>query len=350
MIVRSSGETSKLAAEAWAIDQLNRGLITTNERLLFAEFAKSWWVWGECKYLEGKLARGKSISRSYADAQRSYLVHHILPAFKDRRLTSIQTADIEEWLLQLRKDSSLSPTTINHCLVTLKIMFKEAHRIGILPKNPAAKVEPLKESPKQKTILSREEVRALFTGDALNTVWGRDLPFYTMNLLAATTGMRMGEVQALQVQDVHPEFVSVVHSWDRKYGLKDPKRNSKREIPIPTITANYLEATIRYLRHDKPEDLVFSLNGRIPFGNRTILEGFRRALERIGITPEKRAARNLTFHGWRHWFNSMLREKIPDYKLQRLTGHRTIEMTEHYTHVRLEDFQDVRNLQDQFFA
>jgi integrase len=228
-------------------------------------------------------------------------------------------------------------------------MFKEARRLGNIQADPAAGIEPLKETPKRKSILTREEVRVLFTDKALVSVWGGNLPHFALNLLAATTGMRMGEIQGLQVQHVHQEHVAVVHSWARKYGLKEPKWQSAREIPIPRITSRYLQETIEQLEHKEPKTLVFSEDGRTPFTPASILLTLYQAFERIKITPEDRERRNITFHSWRHWFNSMLREKVPDYKLQKLTGHRTQEMTEHYTHLRLDDFQDVRALQEDFF-
>jgi integrase len=42
----------------------------------------------------------------------------------------------------------------------------------------------------------------------------------TINLLAASTGMRMGEIQALQVGNIFDNHVHVEYSWARKYGLK----------------------------------------------------------------------------------------------------------------------------------
>jgi len=45
-----------------------------------------------------------------------------------------------------------------------------------------------------------------------------------------------------------------------------------------------------------------------------------------------------------------MRGKIHDAKLQRLTGHRTQEMTEHYTHFNIEDFGDVRERQEEYFS
>ena len=76
----------------------------------------------------------------------------------------------------------------------------------------------------------------------------------------------------------------------------------------------------------------------------------RDALKKIGISPSERKEWNITFHSWRHFFNTLLRGKIHDAKLRALTGHRTLEMTEHYTKFRLEDFTDVVKVQNEFLS
>lgn len=345
---RSTGQTSKLAAEAWAIARIREGNIAPSAQKTFGQFSEPWWVWDQCPYIARKLARGKTLSRSYADTQRTYLTNHILPYFQNMKLSRITPKQIEEWILQLQKSSSLSPTTINHCLTTLKIMLGEAAKMGLIPSNPAASVEPLKESPLQKSILTVEEVRTLFTGKALFTFWKGNLPHYTLNLLAATTGMRMGEIQALQAQHVHPEYVEVLYSWARKYGLKPPKTNRTRIIPIPELTAYYLQETLSVYPR-QPEELIFSVDGKTPFSPKAISQEYYKALQAMGISPQARKERNITFHSWRHLFNTLLRNRIPDYTLQQLTGHRTQEMTDHYTHLRLEDLQEVRMVQNEVF-
>lgn len=44
---RSSGKTSKNAAEAWAIKQLQEGTIKSTKEPKFSVFAQNWFVWGE---------------------------------------------------------------------------------------------------------------------------------------------------------------------------------------------------------------------------------------------------------------------------------------------------------------
>ena len=64
-----------------------------------------------------------------------------------------------------------------------------------------------------------------------------------------------------------------------------------------------------------------------------------------GISEEARKARNITFHSFRHWFNSILiNAKVPLLKVQQLTGHSSVEMSANYFH--LDEMDDVRAIQE----
>src|SRR5208337_2592860 len=133
-----------------------------------------------------------------------HLANHVLPYFEDRRLTQITSRQIESWLLTLRREK-LSPSTINHALRTLKIMLKEAVRQEIIPRDPSAFITGLAEHQAERGILNGEELRKLFAEKAIGKVWGGDRKGYTLNVLAASTGMRMGELQALPIGDVRKD-------------------------------------------------------------------------------------------------------------------------------------------------
>ncbi len=78
---------------------------------------------------------------------------------------------------------------------------------------------------------------------------------------------------------------------------------------------------------------------------------FSKALHKIGINEEERRKRNITFHSWRHFFNTLCRvNNISDSKLQRITGHKTDKMTEHYTHYSKNDFKDILAVQEGLFV
>ena len=354
---RSTGQTSKAAARTYVIELLKSGKLVPKKDPIFRDYVSSWWLWDECPYVLGKRARGKNkIAQTYVDHCRSYLDHHILPFFGKHRISAIKPKIIETWLLDLRNKPSrlgtpLSPTTVNHCLLTLKIIFREGVRIGELSYDPTVTVQPLEENRKEKSFLEPQEIVKLFDVKKIQKVWGGDLRHYTINLLSASSGMRMGECQGLQNQYIRGEYIDVLNVWTRKYGLKDePKRGSKRKIPIPSRTQSYLNEIISMSPYTDPEDLVFwGVDGRHPLNNKSISTALYDAFCKIGVSEGQRKERNITFHSWRHFYNSFLRGKVPDIKLQRLTGHRTQEMTDHYTHFKIDDFQDVLKIQEEFF-
>jgi integrase len=352
---KSTGQTSKTAAKEYVINLIKKDVLTTKGNPTFAEYAQDWWIWGECEYIERRLARGRSISRSYADTMRNYLENHILPYFAEIKLQKITPKMIEDWLFSLlekegKNPKPLSAITANNCLTTLRIMLNEAVRLEYIGNNPALKVEPLQEKPQKRDILTLEEVKALLNVEMIDQVWDGDRRHYTINLLAASTGIRMGECQALKICKVHEDYIAVHHSWERRYGLKPPKRNSYREVPIPRKTAQYLHDLISLFPYQEPDDLVFWGKDRsTPIRNEDVRRAFYAALAQIGISEEERTKRNITFHSWRYFYNSLLRGRIHDSKLQRLTGHKTDEMTEHYTRFNIDDFRDVKDIQERYF-
>jgi len=164
LTARTTGQTSKSAAETWAIEQLKKGVITSDKNITFAQFAKDWWIWDKCPYVKGRIARGANISRDYTDSMKSYLVRQILPSFDNKKLQKITPRMIEKWVMDLKDKPSkngmpLSHTTVNHCLTCLKIMLKEAVRLEYLTKSPADPIKQLRTRPKEKSILTLEEAQ-----------------------------------------------------------------------------------------------------------------------------------------------------------------------------------------------
>ena len=100
-----------------------------------------------------------------------------------------------------------------------------------------------------------------------------------------------------------------------------------------------------------PDDFVFwGANRSRPVNQKEVQECLYAALGMAGISDTERRQRNITFHSWLHFFNSWMRGKVPDAKLRRLTGHRTEEMTDHYTQFPLADFHDVVEIQEGLFG
>ena len=157
------------------------------------------------------------------------------------------------------------------------------------------------------------------------------------NLLSAATGMRMGEIQALRKSDLYPEDkpdrIIVTHSWDRSFGLKGTKTGKSRVIPLSPL----LRRKLFLLMMRGPEDFLFP-NPTLekPVYERTLTDSLYTALEKLGISEAERKERNITFHSWRHFFNTFLRKQgIQDSKVQMVTGHSSVEMTDERSEERV---------------
>jgi integrase len=301
----------------------------------FAKYAENWWT-ADHPYVEGRIARGHKLTATYLVVMRGHLENHVKPYFEDKRLAQITSRQIEEWILAPRK-KRLSPSTINHALRCLNVMLKEAARHGIIVRDPSAFITGLAERPLERGILTGAEIKALLDEKAIGKVRAGDRKHYTLNLLAASTGMRMGELQALPVSAVHENYVEVLQSWERRDGIKaGTKTGAGRLVPLPAYTARHLNELIASSPYQNPDDLVFYGQDRhIPITPRMILAGLYGALKRIKITPEEREERNITFHSWRHFLNTALRvAKVSDPLVQRVTGHKTQQMTDHYSTLR----------------
>lgn len=342
----STGKTSRAKAMEFCIDLIKRDeLIPQRHKspqdMLFKEYSKDWWIWGKCHYIKSRIARGGSISKSYADEKARILEKELLPVFGEYKLKEITTSVVEEWLIDFT-DKGKANSTINHFLETLRLMMKEAQRLNKIPFNPLDQVQPLKRKAKTKGIMTLTEVGLLFSVKARRDYWDND-DAYLMNLLASCTGMRLGEVIALQCQDLKKDHLHVHRSYDRKYGLKDTKTHDQRFLPLPSFILEELDR----LKDLHREGFLFSAVNGAPIYHRTVTKHLYGAMKKIGIDDETRKERNITFHSWRHFLNTTLRShNIVDSKVQRITGHRTASMTEHYTHFQAEDFNDIRTLQE----
>lgn len=345
---RTTHETNRIKAERYCNLLLRTGDLVPIKEIVFEEYAKDWWVWGKCAYVRGRLARSPrnrpAISERHAADMLSALKMHILPRFRTTRLSTIRPTMIETWMFEL-EDKGLSYKRINNIAGCLRVMLSEAKRRGLLAANPFEQVQLFGDDSRDRGTFTIEEIRTLFAADSLEKIWNGHQLHRAVNELAAATGLRQGEILALRDEDVHADHVHVAHSWHWKYGLLPTKTRQERDVPVPGRVMNDMSFFVG------SGGYVFSMNGgQTPASGSRITQALYDALERAGVPPEGRKRRNLTFHSWRHTFNSLARaHAVPTAILQRVTGHSTLQMTDHYTTFRLSDFQDVTRVQDEVF-
>ena len=325
---RSTRRTSEAAAREQVQEWITDGAIISKDGETLGPYLSSFWQ-EDSQYLRLKEAHGRKLSSLYITNSYRGIEKYVLPFLKRRGhdgipLAAVKTAVLEDLKLFLTK-RGVGPARVNGILKSVKVALGEAYRLGKIRDNPSARVERLPDRP-ERLILEREEVKRFL--EYLEP--RKDRRFYAANLLAMSTGMRLGEIRGLQHEDIHEGFVHITHNYQDLEGIKPPKWGSVRDVPLPMKT----EALLRELMAENPWNdgfVFYGVQPRTPPSSTLFREQYDLALRAIGITKEEQRRRNLTFHGHRHWFNSMMRGKVDDYALRRLTGHSSAAMTEKYT-------------------
>ena len=349
-------ETERDKAHEWAAKRLETGVQIPARKpkgKTFEEWSAPWWIFETCPYIREKLANGYNMSKFYAEVRRSTLNKYLIPEFGKYPISALTPSMFRDFKMRLFSEGKLKPATINSILGTARVMFNYAVSMGELESNPVAPVKELKETPQARGILTIAELAALFGPESFEKIWQGEPRYYTLNLLAASTGMRMGECQALRVENITQGFIDVAYSWDDRYGFCAPKWGSRRFVPVPSKTAAAIENLLALNRWGEPQagDVVFWGKDRVtPINKEPILKQFKAALSRIGITEEERARRVLLFHGYRHLFNTLVRGKVPDEQLRRVTGHRSLAMSDNYDHAGPEQLKDVAAVTERLFG
>jgi len=342
---KSTGLSKKTEAVAYCQRLFRDGLLIPEKKApTFAEFTDGWWDEETSRYLKWRQLHDP-ITGGTVYLYKKNFNSYIKDYFAKYYLDEITPDVIEEWIISL-SETGLAPATINLAFVTLKIMMKEAVRIKAIKNNPCLEVKKLKTKETVRDILTVEEARKLFPID-WSLVWD-NMVVYKAHRLAACTGLRIGELMGLRCKYVFDDYIHITAQYSRFGYVEKTKTKQSRNVPITILMRQELEELLEMNR----DGYVFSEDdGKTPVAAHTLNRQFEKALERIGISREERLKRNLTFHAWRHFFNTLLRmSNVADSKVKSVTGHKTISMTEHYTHFDTRQFTEVRDVQDELLG
>jgi integrase len=320
-------------------------LVPKKKTMTFEEFAAGWWDIKTCKYLQLRQL-SDPLSENTIDLNRDNTRNYLKAFFGPFQLGDITKEVMKEWFLDMDRNG-LSASTINSALKTLRVMLDEAVGRGMMPGNAAKEVKELKATVDERVILTMEEMGKLFPAD-WKSVWDNET-IYKANRLASCTGMRIGELRGLQGRYVFDDYIHVCGQYTHRHGYRE-KTKTKRNRDIP-ITAD-IRQELENLLKANGEGYVFSEDGGVsPISPERIYRAYDKALNNIGIDHKARLDRNLTFHAWRHFFNTALRMgNVTDAKVQSVTGHLTQKEIDHYTHFDTRQFTEIRAVQTKLLS
>ncbi len=99
-VPHSTGKNTK-----WEATQFVEGLLSTgqmaNTQVTLRLYAKDFFIQGVCNWTKRRQAQGFAISEPMSNMRRGHLTNHILPAFGDFELRSINPVQVENWLLEI---------------------------------------------------------------------------------------------------------------------------------------------------------------------------------------------------------------------------------------------------------
>lgn len=337
---QSTGQRTKTAAKMYCMELYRKGKLIPDKRpVTFREFASDWWETETCKYLEWRQMQNP-LAPSSIDHYRANLKINILPFFGKMKLNAITPELVEKWVLKLSQDG-YNNSSINVKVATLKVMLKEAVRLKLLTSSPMDKIKKLITYVKEVKILKNEEVKKLFPSN-WKEIWD-SYEVYLFNKLAACTGMRFSEIIGLQCDRVNEDHIQVCIQYTEKYRLRPLKTKDSRNIPITPDLYNELSVLIK---RNKTGFVFSKSGGERPIARNKVYKETRHAFDRIGIDSEERKKRGITLHHWRHFLNTaLLMANVNTLKVQKVTGHKTMAMTMHYTHFDSRYFSEVLDVQ-----
>lgn len=261
------------------------------ERKFLEQFAKNPDISFETlynKYIEYITPR---VRESTLETRKSLTDKHILPYFKNRIITEIAPSDVMNWQNEILS-KKLSSSYSNMIGLCLNMIFNYAIEYHGLKESPCRK--PMGSAKRKKvTFWTPEEYRKFID------CFKNDIQYLTIFEMLYYTGMRVGELLALTMNDVDfiGRKISITKTYyrtGRKELINPPKtQGSEREIEMPQFLAEELRSYTTHL-YDLKE------NGRLF----VVPSGAIR--NRLSEGAKKTGVKQIRVHDLRHSHASML--------------------------------------------
>jgi integrase len=338
-----SGRGALAEAKGWRIDALkgvkDRKLRAPTARTLTEE-VQDWLAGAGTGAILSKRSEPykPAVIRNYELALRL----RVLPALGDRRLSSLDFADLLE-LQERLQGAGCSASVIRNTFVPLQAILRRARRRGAIATNPAQDLElPTAGSRERASTPSQAAELLAWLGRPEAAVWAT--AFYA--------GLRRGELRALRVRDVDlvAATINVERGWDDKEGPIAPKsRAGRRTVFVVDAVRPYLEPLVA---GRDPDALVFGGGPGEPFDPRAVARRAARAWDAAdAASVNAEPVERFTLHEARHSFSTWMDHAgiSPD-RADRYMGHSSRSVSGRYRHLLAQQRVEDRQRFDRYLA
>ena len=272
------------------------------------------------RFIDGH-ARANRHKPSSIAATESILKWHLLPALGAKHLDAITNEQVQKLKLAL---ASRAPKTVNNVLTVLNTLLKKAIEWGELQKLPCT-IKLLRNPKKTMGFHDFEEYERL-----LAVAKKRSPEAYLMVLLGGDAGFRLGEIVALEWQDVDLTTRRLTVERSEWHGhVTVPKGGRPRRVPMTERLTRALTA-YRHLRSRRVLGVTRD----------QVIKAIRSAQRVAGLAQAG-------VHVLRHTFCSHLAMKgAPVRAIQELAGHADLSTTQRYMHLSPAAIDDAIRLLD----
>lgn len=356
--------TKKKEANQICLLAMEQGLQDTAKKkgVTCEQYLTDWWDFNGDRIRRRNTLNPNSISMHYASIMAINIRKHVMPHIpKNLLLEDVTPSHVKAVSDSLADKNSMARGTMIKIMQAVTAPLKAAWKQGLVSEDPTRFLDTIDSSGKKRGVPTQEEFTLLLKELEWNAKKVGNRHALLAVKLAASTGMRLGEIIALGKSAItlgeNASKITITRSWSVMGGFKSPKGKRSRETYIPTSLAKDLialcESNPNYVKIKKGVDpLVFwSITGKedTPVSEKYIRGHYTHCLDlalcaSTGVTYRRiadkvkkgsgmRLERNIGFHSLRHMYITRAGSIGDEALLRLVVGHTNEAMTDRYTHI-----------------
>ena len=267
---------------------------------------------------------------------------HIIPEIGQIPLNKLTQNDLQQFYGRLKKNGrkshtelygeGLSDRMVRMCHASCRSALEKAVQDGLIRTNPASGCKLPPKKAREMQVLNRDELQRLL-------IQAREEGYYELFLLELATGLRLGELMALQWDDLSFKtgvltINKQVYEVKGQLILNQPKtKASIRKLVLPRALLAVLK------EYKKTVDSRWMFPSPVK-EDRPLTPGM--AERRLRLILQHAGCRHIRFHDLRHTFATLMkRVDGADKDKLALIGHTSDEQLRYYQDVDLNDLRKI---------
>ena len=306
-----------------------RPLIEQLNTLTFYEYLLLFWDYDKSPYIKQLARLGKKIPNPERFMRNVGILKYHQKFFNDTKLTEIAADEINTILGLIKNHHTLADSTMCNFRYIFTQALDFAYKNNLILHNMCYGITKFSNKNKEKQVFTKEEMQKIFNSQ-INPFKRPD--YFLINKLLFVSGCRIGEILALQQNDIIHTTNGYVLNISKSYTdtgkrLKATKTERSDYVHISDEMAAELFDFIKTSPFNSEKAFVFySKQKERPIHYDSVQRNFQRAMKRLGIKRN-----GLTLHSYRHTYAVFLaQEGYSQAELKYMTRHDSLKELQRY--------------------